>query len=165
MSKKLSHRVPLPKFGEGVYLFFSMQGISELEDIYGEGGYFEVIEQNLNNASAKTTINCLRASLMKDNVKFDINFNLELPYQIDELALPLLDAMCLAIGGMTHTELREAAEKRLAEQQARIKRLTDAELAREAAEKREDPFENSEDLSDSKPTASSPGSRRKKSGA
>lgn len=157
MSSKISHRVPFPPLGEGYYFFFSMQDISALEDIYGEGNYFEAIERNINGASAKTTLNCIRYGLKKDGQPAQINTSGELGFEISAMGPVIMDALAYAMSGMSYPDLLAEAERRLAERQARVQSQTAKELARISQEKNEDPFAASVASSDSKPTDSQQG--------
>lgn len=155
---KLDHKVPFPLAGKGFYLFFSMQGLAEIEEFY-DATYFEDVERLLGLASAKAVIRCLNAGLMKpDGEPAMLDFKTKQPFTIAEARPLIMEAISLSLTGKSYQTLIAEAEA----ERARL--AAENRKAMEAAEKSDDPFMDSGVSSDTKPTASTRASARKRSG-
>lgn len=138
---KLDHKVPFPKAGKGFFIFFSMQSIAEIEEVYGDD-YFATVERLCNMGSAKCIMTCLNAGLRRDNGSLALlNFDEKLAFSFNDAGIAIIEALSLAVSGKTYKELLAEVQR----EQERLKKeaLAQQKKAREAADKGEDPFEGS----------------------
>lgn len=103
MTDKFAGQVPLPETGAGNYLQVRLAAMAELETEFGEFVFVDRLLFGLPRCSPK----CLGAFLK--NCVFDKNGNhIEAEWPVDEpferLAEKALDALSLAVRGMTHEE-------------------------------------------------------------
>ncbi len=140
---KLDHRVPFPKAGKGFFLFFSMQSIAEIEEVYGED-YYGDVERLCNMGSAKCVMTCLNAGLRNaDGSLASLDYESKLPFTFNDVGPLIIEALTLAVAGKSYKELLADLTK----EQERLKKEAAAKLknAKEEADKGEDPFEVSEE--------------------
>lgn len=134
----LDHRVPFPKAGKGFFLFFSMQSISEIEEVYGED-YYGDVERLVNMGSAKCVMTCLNAALRSpDGELARLDFNQKLPFTFKDVGPAIMDALSFAVSGKSYAQLVAEIEKIRKQDEA-----TRRKAMKEAAEKGNDPFEAS----------------------
>ena len=147
MALKLNGEVPFPASGEGHFLCFTLADIAELEQKYGVGEYLQTIDQNLQEGSGGTLLDCLKAGLkMRDGngnrvrVRFKVD---DIGFPMTDAFEPVMDALCIAISNKTYAETIEA----VIAQQAEIEKMT-AEAAKKVEE--DGPLKDSGESSDTK---------------
>lgn len=103
------NKVPFFLAGDGAYLRFRTVDLIKLEDAYGDG-WQEAVFAGLNRTSHKVMVTCLQAGLKREDgrkpypgVDYD-----DLPFAIDDAAMPIIDAITLGISGKPYAELVEA---------------------------------------------------------
>ena len=139
---KLDLRVPFPELGEGRFLLFTLRDVAELEDDYGQGEVFGVLEDHLRKSSAQHTIRALEVALKEERdgkvVRCFDPDAFDLP--TSAAFRPIMNALALQHFGQTYDVLLADLEKRSKEA-----------LEQMAGEDRdsEDPSEAPEALNDS----------------
>lgn len=158
---KLRGQVPFPLAGEDAFLQFTVLDLAKIEEVYGEGDYFEAVERLTGFASAKCIILCLSVSLKRYEgdkiVKVVVNWD-DPGFTLKDVAPIILDAMCLSINGLTYKEVLEEAHKQQEQLLAAEEKLLDKTGGEE-----DDPFPGSEASEELKQSDTTQDSKQKKS--
>jgi hypothetical protein len=103
------NKVPFFLAGDGAYLRFRTADLIKLEDAYGDE-WQSAVFTGLSGTSHKVMVACLKAGLKREDgrkpypgVDYD-----DLPFAIDDAAMPIIDAITLGISGKPYAELVEA---------------------------------------------------------
>ena len=107
-----TNKVPFPFAGDGAVLRFRTADLIKLEEIYGDG-WQSTIHQGFDRQSHKTLVDCLRAGLKQEDGRKPfarIDYD-DLPFSLYEAAMPIIEAIALAISGQSYAALLEASRE------------------------------------------------------
>ena len=119
--------VDFPLAGKGIVIHFPVSALLVLEKEYGAGDAWVTIETRIMNASAEVTAKCLSVGLRRlDGEKtrpVDLDMD-DWDFTIQDAAVPILDALCLAYFGTDYAEQISLAQARnAAEDLANLKTM------------------------------------------
>ena len=127
-----SFRVPFPAAGKGLFLYFNMADLEELETIFGIGEVFSSCEEFLlNKPSATHTMKLLSVGLKYDDGSGKTLKAFpekvegapdDLPFPMVGAAEPIMDAIALCIYGKSHKDLVEEALERQKKMQQELQK-------------------------------------------
>lgn len=103
------NKVPFPLAGDDACLRFRTADLIKLEDAYGES-WQEAVFAGLQRTSHKVMVACLKAGLKQQDGRkpfAGVDYD-DLPFAIDDAAMPIIDAITLGISGKPYAELVEA---------------------------------------------------------
>ena len=135
---KSNGEIAFPQYGEGNFLKFTVKDLIILEEEYGDGNYFSEVERLIDNASAKCIMNCIDLALKKKeggiNVASKVNWD-DPGFALSDAGIPILDAICATMNGMTYEETLEIAER-----QRQLIQEAQVEAAKKSGGEETDPF-------------------------
>ena len=135
---KSNGEIPFPQSGDGNFLKFSVNDLIILEEEYGDGNYFSEVERLIDNASAKCITFCINLAMKKKEAGINVasKVNWDNPgFALSEAGIPILDALCATMNGMTYGETLEIAER-----QRQLLMEAQAEAAKKSGGEETDPF-------------------------
>lgn len=103
------NKVPFFLAGDGAHLRFRTVDLIKLEDAYGDD-WQSAVFAGLQRTSHKVMVEYLKVGLKQEDGRkpySGVDFS-DLPFSIDDAAMPIIDAITLGISGKPYAELVEA---------------------------------------------------------